>query len=567
MLTRGQAIAELTAPGAPCEVRTELVNGRPLRVFTRVPPTLRDLWLASVSARTDATYFVYDDVPLTYGEAHGQVVSLAAWLAERGIGKGDRVAIGMRNYPEWAIAFWAIQCVGAVVVSLNAWWITEELEFALNDSGALAALVDGERSERLPAAMLARTPLRHLVTTRCAPRSDATGWDEATGDRSATLPAVDIAPEDDATILYTSGTTGFPKGAVGSHRNYMTNVGNGVLAAAVAAKITGAPASTAPVAATPTTQVRALATFPFFHIAGLCGLINNTNNGVCVHTMFKWDAGEALALIERHRVNVVGGVPTVVRTLLEHPDFESFDLSSITSIGQGGAPVPPDSIARIETVFAGKVNPSNGYGLTETTAAVIAHSGPGYFAKKDSVGLPAVGCEVRIVDWEGNELAPGETGELWLYGPSNVRGYWNNPDATAASFVDGWFRSGDAARMDAEGYIYVVDRIKDMVLRGGENIYCVEVETVLFEHPAVLDCAVVGLPHDMLGEEVAAVVVAAPGYGPASTAHIRQHLSARLAAFKVPSAIFWHEGDLPRNATGKVLKRDLRDHYAIAPRN
>ncbi|MFM9083169.1 MAG: AMP-binding protein [Actinomycetota bacterium] len=312
MLTREQAIAELTAPGAPCEVRTETVNAPPLRVFTRVHPTLRDLWLASVSARGDATYFVYDDVPLTYGEAHQQVVSLAAWLAERGIGKGDRVAIGMRNYPEWAVAFWAVECVGAVVVSLNAWWITEELEYALNDSGAIAAIVDGERSERLPAAMLARTSVQNLVTTRCQSRPDATPWEDATGNHSATLPRVEIAPDDDATILYTSGTTGFPKGAVGSHRNYMTNVGNAILAAAVAMKIAGAAAGapsaapTAPAVTAPKPQVRALATFPFFHIAGLCGLINNTNNGVCVHTMFKWDAGEALALIERHRVNVVG---------------------------------------------------------------------------------------------------------------------------------------------------------------------------------------------------------------------------------------------------------------------
>ena len=564
MTPRERAIAELTASGAPCEVRTETIGGRPLRVFTKVHPTLRDLWLAAASTRGDADYFVYDDVPLSYAGAHAQVVSLAAWLVEHGVSKGDRVAVGMRNYPEWAVAFWATQCIGAVTVSLNAWWITDELEYALTDSGAVAAIVDGERSERLPAGMLARTAVRLLVATRSAPRPDATPWEDATGNRSCVLPDVGIDPDDDATILYTSGTTGFPKGAVGSHRNYMTNVGNAILSVALAARMSGA----APVdPSVPKPQVRALATFPFFHIAGLCGLINNTNNGVCVHTMFRWDAGEALALIERHRVNVVGGVPTVVRTLLEHPDFDKHDLSSITSIGQGGAPVPPDSIARIETEFAGRVNPSNGYGLTETTAAVIANAGAGYFAKKDSVGLPAVGCDVRIVDEDGHDVPVGETGELWLYGPSNVRGYWNKPEATAAAFVDGWFRSGDAARMDADGYVYVVDRIKDMVLRGGENVYCVEVETALFEHPAVLDCAVIGLPHDRLGEEVAAVVVASPGHGPDSTADVRTHLAARLAAFKVPSVIFWHEGELPRNATGKVLKRDLRDVYAGAPRS
>lgn len=563
MPTRDEAIANLTAPGAPCEVRIETVRGLPLRVFANVPRSLRDLWMGA-ARRGDAPYFVYDDVTLTYGQAHAQVTSLAAWLVAHGVHKGDRVAIGMRNYPEWAVAFWATQCIGAITVSLNAWWVSDELEYALVDSGAVAAIVDGERSDRMGAEMLGRTSVTQLVVARGESRPDATDWSIATGDTTAAMPAIDIAPDDDATILYTSGTTGFPKGAVGSNRNYMTNVGNGILAAAVTAKMAGAP----PVdPAVPRPQVRALATFPFFHIAGLCGLINNTNNGVCVHTMYKWDAGAALALIERHRVNVVGGVPTVVRTLLEHPDFDKYDLSSITAIGQGGAPVPPDSIAKIESEFAGKVNPSNGYGLTETTAAVISNAGAGYFAKKDSVGLPAVGCDVRVVDEDGHDMAVGETGELWLYGPSNVRGYWNKADATTSAFVNGWFRTGDAARMDADGYVYVVDRLKDMVLRGGENVYCVEVETALFEHAAVLDCAVIGLPHHQLGEEVAAVVVPSPGHGPSSSDDVRAYLSSRLAAFKVPSVIFWHEGELPRNATGKVLKRELRDHYSTAPRS
>jgi long-chain acyl-CoA synthetase len=469
----------------------------------------------------------------------------------------------MRNYPEWPVAFWATQCLGAVTVSLNAWWTTDELRYAFEDSGAVAAIVDGERLERLPDDLLRSVGVRSVVVARGDARRGVTAWSEATGNSDASLPEVDIDPDDDATILYTSGTTGFPKGAVGSHRNYMTNIWNALLAGAVAAKMAGAPPADP---SAPKPQVRALSTFPFFHIAGLCGMINNTKAGTCIHSMYKWDAGEALKLIERHRVNVVGGVPTVVRTLLEHPDFAKHDLSSITSIGQGGAPVAPDTIARIETEFAGKVSPGNGYGLTETTAAVISNSGAGYFAKKESVGLPAIGCDVRIVDEDGNDVAVGETGELWVYGPSNVRGYWNKPTETAAAFTDGWFHTGDAARMDSDGYIYVVDRIKDMVLRGGENVYCVEVETVLFEHDAVLDCAVIGLPHTTLGEEVAAVIVAADGHGPADTDDVLGYVRSKLAAFKVPSAVFWHTGELPRNATGKVLKRDLRESYQSAPR-
>jgi acyl-CoA synthetase (AMP-forming)/AMP-acid ligase II len=224
--------------------------------------------------------------------------------------------------------------------------------------------------------------------------------------------------------------------------------------------------------------------------------------------------------------------------------------------------VAPDSIAKIENEFAGKVMPGNGYGLTETTAAVIGNSGATYFAKKDSVGLPYVGTEVRIVAEDGTDCAPGTIGEIWMYGPNNVRGYWNKPEETAKAFINGWFRSGDAGFIDEDGFIYVVDRIKDMVLRGGENVYCVEVETVLFESDVVRDCAVIGIPHPSLGEEVAAVVIAAPGHGPNDEATLREYLSNKLASYKVPSKIFWQAEELPRNATGKVLKKDLRDTYS-----
>jgi len=294
----------------------------------------------------------------------------------------------------------------------------------------------------------------------------------------------------------------------------------------------------------------------------LCGMISSTNGGNAIVAQYKWDPVEAMELIQRHKVNLFGGVPTVVRSLMEHPEIDKYDLSSLATISQGGAPVAPDSVASIESKFAGKVGAGNGYGLTETTAAVIANSGAAYFAHKDSVGLPHVGTDVRIVDEDGNDVPPGSIGEVWIYGPNNVKGYWNKPAETAKAFTNGWFHSGDAGYVDSEGFVYVVDRIKDMVLRGGENVYCVEVETVLFEHDAVRDCAVIGLPHAKLGEEVAAVLVPADGHGPADEDDILQLLGSRLAAFKVPSRLFWHSGELPRNATGKVLKKDLRETYS-----
>jgi long-chain acyl-CoA synthetase len=558
MITRQEAIAELTAEGMPLELQTVEVHGNPLRVFKNAPDSLREVWLLAAQ-QGEAPYSIYEENVLTYANAHRQVVSVAAWLTAQGVKKGDRIALGMRNYPEWAIAFWATQCIGAVMVSLNAWWIADELKYALSDSGATAVIVDGERQDRMSDELLAELGIGVALVARGTARPGITSWEEAAGNASAVLPDVAILPDDFATILYTSGTTGFPKGAAGTNRNYITNMWNGKFSVALAGKMLGVP----PTASVPAkTQTVALSTFPFFHIAGLCGLINNTTNGVCVVTQFKWDAGDALRIVEKYKVNVFGGVPTVVRSFLEHPDFSKFDLSSIASIGQGGAPVPPDSVATIEAEFAGKVSASNGYGLTETTAAVIGNSGAAYFAKKDSVGLPYVGTQIRIAAEDGTEVRQGDIGEVWVYGPNNVRGYWNKPEETKKAFTDGWFHTGDAGYIDADGFIYVVDRIKDMVLRGGENVYCVEVETVLFEHEAVRDCAVIGLPHDKLGEEVAAVLVAADGFGSDNEVEILEFLKTRLASFKVPSKVFWHHEELPRNATGKVLKKDLRDEYA-----
>jgi long-chain acyl-CoA synthetase len=532
------------------------MHGLPRRVFRNAPDSLRDQWLATAGLG-DRPYFIYEDEVISYAEAHRRVNSLAAWLTENGVGKGDRVAIGMRNYPEFALAFWAAECIGAIVVSLNAWWITEEMRYAFGDSGATVAIVDGERLERLPAAMRAECGIRLAVVARAEATDGAVPWADVTSRADAAMPDVAINPDDDSTIFYTSGTTGFPKGAIGTHRNYVTNTWNARFGVALAARMAGSDA----VPAGPPPSV-SLSTFPFFHIAGLCGLINQTSFGGTIVSQFKWDAGEALRLIEKHRISQMGGVPTVVRSLLEHPDRDKHDISSLTSIGQGGAPPSPDTILRIGKDFAGKVSPGNGYGLTETTAGCIGVAGPAYLARPESSGLPVVGTDVIIADDDGNELPRGQVGEVWISGPNNVRGYWNKPEATAKAFVGKWFRSGDAGYMDDEGYIYVVDRIKDMVLRGGENVYCVEVESALFEHDAVKDCAVIGLPHEKLGEEVAAVIVPADGHGAHSEEDVLAHLKSRLAGFKVPSKVFWQTAELPRNATGKVLKKDLRDLYA-----
>ncbi len=556
MTTRDDIIARLTAPGTPFELELREINGVPLRVFANAPSSMRDIFLMSAEAG-DRPFLYFADEVLSYAQVHEQVASVGSWLVNQGVRPGDRIAIGMRNYPEWPIAYWAIVSIGAIAVSLNAWWIADELSYALQDSSCRMVFVDGERHDRITDAMQEALGVTQIVA-RGTPRTNAVSWQEVASLHGESLPSPEISPEDDCTILYTSGTTGFPKGAVATHRNHVTNVWNTLFAGLLASEIAkDAGIEVSP----PSQQPISLWTFPFFHIAGVTGINITTATQGALFTQYKWDPLEALQAIDKYKVTAIAGVPTVVRSLLEHPDVSSYDLSSIGTISQGGAPVPPDSIKKIEGDFKRQVNPTNGYGLTETTSAIISNSGLSYFAKSDSVGLPMLGADIRIVNEEGNDIPDGEVGELWVRSPNNVRGYWNKPEETSQAFDDGWFKSGDAARRDNDGFIYVVDRIKDVVLRGGENVYCAEVEAVLFEHDSVGDVAVIGIPHDSLGEEVAAVIVPRSNANDHNSESLRQFALSKLAGFKVPAKIFWQNDPLPRNATGKVLKKELRDTY------
>jgi long-chain acyl-CoA synthetase len=285
-------------------------------------------------------------------------------------------------------------------------------------------------------------------------------------------------------------------------------------------------------------------------------LAGSTAVGHKLVMMYKWDPERALELIERERLSQFGGVPAMVWQVLESPSFRKRDLSSVISIGYGGAPAPPELVARIEQEFP-KVAPSNGYGLTETSSVTTFNAAEDYLKKPDSVGVPVAVCEVRVVDEDGEDVPAGEIGELWIKGPNVVKGYWNDPEATAGAFTDGWLRSGDLGRVDEEGFVYIADRAKEMLIRGGENIYCVEVENALYSHPAVMDAAVIGLPHRVLGEEVGAVAQIGPG-AEVTEAELKQHVAGQLAAFKVPVRIELRREPLPRNAGGKILKRQLK---------
>ncbi|QKG72205.1 class I adenylate-forming enzyme family protein [Erythrobacter mangrovi] len=554
--SRAECRAILTAPGQRFEMEEIEIRGIRLRTWKNAPPNLRAIALLGQS-HADREFVIYEDERVSYDSWFRAVANLAHDLRARGIGKGDRVALAMRNLPEWPVAFFAATTIGAVCVPLNAWWTGAELSFGLSDSGAKALICDSERWERIAPHRGEFPGLETVLVTRHEGEPSAAERLEGvigTPREYASLPlrelpAVEIAPEDDATIFYTSGTTGKPKGALGTHRNLCTNILSGGYNAACAVLRRGE--------ALPEPKPRTgLTVIPLFHVTACsAGLMSNIAAGNTMIFMYKWDAVQAFKIIEREKVSSTGGVPTIAWQLLEHPERKNYNLSSIEAIGYGGAPAAPELVRKIHEVFGAL--PGNGWGMTETMATVTGHSSEDYLNRPDSCGPPVAVADLKIMSDDGTrELPVGEIGELWARGPMVVKGYWNNPDATAETFIDGWVRTGDLARLDEEGWCYIADRAKDMIIRGGENIYSSEVENVLYDHPAVTDAALIGLPHQQLGEEPAAVVHLAHG-AHVSEDELRDWVAVRLARFKVPARIAFSKETLPRNANGKILKKDL----------
>jgi long-chain acyl-CoA synthetase len=547
---------QLTAPSALFEMETREVNGRRVRCWKHFPATL-DALAKLVLIHLDKQYLVYEDEHLTYTQAFGRVAALAAYLQSIGIRKGDRVALAMRNLPEWVIAFWAVTCTGAIVVPLNAWWKGGELAYGLIDSGSRVLFCDAERA-KLIERHIEETQLEKVIVARStAPLPDQMlrfedVWPPHLG---TALPDVAISPGDDATIFYTSGTTGKPKGALGTHLNICTNVGSSLYGRFRSAIRKGE--SYEHIVSVHVAQPATLLSVPLFHVTGChSSMVTSTLLGGKIVMMHKWQAERALELIERERISHFGGVPSMVWQVLESPEFGLRDLSCVQAVSYGGAPAAPELVRRIRQAFP-QSSASNGYGLTETSAITCVNAGIDYERKPDSVGVPVAVCDVKVVDADGHEVPGSEAGELWIYGPNVVRGYFGKPEATAQSFSDGWLHTGDVARIDSEGFVYILDRAKDMLIRGGENVYCVEVEDVLYSHPAVMDAAVVGIAHRVLGEEVGAVVQLAPGFS-ATAEELQAYAAERLAAFKVPVRIELRSEPLPRNPNGKIMKRELK---------
>ncbi len=554
-LSYEEAIAAVAAPGQPFEVVEMSAPGGRRRAFKNAPATVKDFF--DLARGIEDTFIVYEDEEWSFARVMQEVDALGHALVHHyGVRPGDRVGIAMRNLPEWVVSFAAILSVGAISVSLNAWWTEDELDYAINDAGLTVLIADLERTAR------AHGPCRRAGVRILGVRLDPDRpldpgierWEEVL-ESGVSLPKVEVTSDMDATILYTSGTTGFPKGAVSTHGA----VSQAIMAFASGAQVTDARRG--PGEAGSGMKPCFILIVPLFHVTGCIPVMMS-----CFAWHFKlvmmhrWEPERALQLIERHRVTNFVGVPTQSWDLLECPAFSQYDTSSLSAVGGGGAPAPPTLVERVERSFS-RGRPSLGYGMTETNAYGPGNFGDDYVSHPTSTGrTPTIVMDVEVRDEDLRPVPVGSDGEIWMRSPTLIRGYWGREEDSARTIVDGWLRTGDLGRIDAEGFLYVEDRVKDMILRGGENVYCAEVEAAIYEHPAIFEAAVFGVPDERLGEEVAAAVMLRGGER-LSAEELRAHLATRLAAFKVPTRIAFTNEPLPRNAAGKFLKREMPSRY------
>jgi long-chain acyl-CoA synthetase len=543
-------LVQLTGSGGPFEVVVEDVVGHPTQVYKQRMRSLREL-MAQNAARGDVDWLVQEDARYTFGEHDRLVRVLAKSLADLGVQRGDRVALVSANVPEWVITFWAVAILGATLVPLNAWWKAEELEFGLHNSESRVLIGDARRLATVRDRLADVPSLLHVI------EFGSPEWNALLAGDDPGLPDAPIDEDDLLAICYTSGTTGQPKGATLTHRQVIANLQNIIVLG-----VAGAMRGDAAPELTQKLQSASLLVVPLFHVTGCLSTMTlnyATGGKLVLMPVGRFDPDVAMRIIEREKVTAIGGVPTIMWRILESPNLNQYDLSSVQRASYGGAPAAPELVERIEKVFPHmRKTLTTAYGLTETASVATAHGGDDYFAHPGSVGRAAPTVELRVVNDEGVDQPAGERGEIWIKGPTVMnRGYWRRPDANEASFSDGWFHTGDIGYLDADGFLYLVDRAKDMIIRAGENVYCVEVENVLFDHPDVIDAAVVGVPHKTLGEEVKAVVQLRDG-ATLTAEELREFCAQHLANFKVPEYIEFRDEPLPRNPAGKVLKNLLR---------
>ncbi len=554
--TRVEVLKELTAAEQPYELVPGSVFDRECLRFKNAPPTLRDLFSES---RSDVEFIIYEDQRLTFDQAYIEASKIAMILIDDyGIAPGDRVAISMRNFPEWILAFMATTSIGGIAVAMNALWQPEEMAYGLTDSGAKVLFADEERLARF--AQITAPPAVDLIAVRASASANAPELGalieklEQSG-QTIEMPSQCAQPEDDATLLYTSGSTGHPKGVASCHVNIISALMSWELDMHSAVALMDTPPEA------PAHPPASLMAVPLFHATGSHAVYlasyRHQRKLVC---MYKWDPVTAAQMIEEEKISTFIAPAAMTGDLVLEAQRSQRDLSSLSSVGGGGAPRAPEQVRNIEKSFA-KALPGTGWGMTETNAIGTGIGGLDYLERPESSGRCSGVMELKVIDEAGNELPTLSRGELLIRGTAVFRGYWNRPDANAETFLPGgWMRTGDVAYLDEEGYLFIVDRIKDLVIRGGENIGCGEVEAALLEHPLIHEASVYAVPDERLGEEVGTTIYTDL---PIDANELNAFLLTRLSRFKVPTHTWQQHEPLPRTASGKILKRELREEACI----
>ncbi len=525
--------------------------GRDLPIILNAPPALPQYFAYFCQMHADLTFLIEGEERLTFADTYARAREVAAALVAHGVQRGDRIGIAMRNGPSWIVSYMGVTMAGGCATLLNGWWQGPELLAAISDAECRLVIADTQRARRIAeAGGVAGTQVIALDLT--LPIADAIAPITALGgDADTMLPELD--GDDLATILFTSGSTGQSKGAYSTHRNVMQGVFNYVV------QTSGIAYLLTKIGNAPTGQASTLLNVPLFHVTGaIPTFLQSFAIARKLVMMPKWDAEEAMRLIEAEKVTYFVGVPLMSYEMLIHPNRDKYDLSSCKSFAAGGAPRPREHVRRLADGLGGG-QPLLGYGRTDTSAVGCGNVNENYVAKPDSTGpasRPLV--DLAILDDNGHPLAQGEVGEVCIRSIANIEGYWNNPEATAAAFTDdGYFRTGDLGYLDTEGYLFIVDRKKDIIIRGGENISCPEVESAIYAHEAVAECAVFGLPDQRLGEIVGAVVYVKPDEA-LDEETLRTFLSSNLAAFKVPAVVWFTSEPLPVLGTGKLDRVGIR---------
>jgi len=550
--TYEQIVEQMTGPGGPFEIVIETVGGRPMKNFKNRERSIREK-LVTAAGRGDMTAIVYGQRRIGYAEFARLSFGVANTLTrDHGLVKGDRVAILAVNRPEWLYAAFGATAAAGIGVALNGWWQTEELEYGLNDSGSRFLVVDDRLWTRV-APVVAKIPTLEKIfyigdnapAGTIAFSSLLVPTDE--------VPTAEIDEDDPFMILYTSGTTGRSKGCITTHRGTITQVLGIVFAGMANSMLSGSdiiPAGG---------QAASLLSSPLFHVGGLhSGVCTQITAGLKIVLLEgKFDPERVMQTIEAEKITMWPAIPTMLHRVVNSPNIGNYDLSSLRSVSFGGAPTAPETIDRAREVLPIEPTFTNAYGLTETHGVATVNAGKALLGRKTSAGRAAPFLDCKIIDESGATVAPGVLGEVLFFGPTITPGYWNRPDATAETVRDGWLHTGDLGYLDDEGFLFIVDRAKDMILRGGENVYCTEIENLLAEHPEIDEAAVIGVPDVEMGERVKAIVRRVAGSTLEAEA-VRRHVAAHMASFKVPEFVEFTGEALPRNPAGKLLKNQLR---------